>query len=85
VVQLAIPYALFARGVRDVQAPEAALITLLEPVLNPIWVYLRHGERPADATLIGGAFLLAGVALRYLPGWNGPLGPRPGDPADPAA
>lgn len=67
VVQLAVPYVLFARGVRHVQAPEAALITLLEPVLNPIWVYLRHGERPADATLVGGLFLLAGVGARYLP------------------
>jgi drug/metabolite transporter, DME family len=71
VVQLAIPYILFARGLRVVQAPEAALITLLEPVLNPIWVLLRHGERPADATLIGGFFLLAGVASRYLPWWAG--------------
>lgn len=67
VVQLAIPYVLFARGLRHVQAPEAALITLLEPVLNPTWVYLRHGERPADATLVGGLFLLAGMAVRYLP------------------
>jgi drug/metabolite transporter, DME family len=67
VVQLAIPYALFARGLRHVQAPEAALITLLEPVLNPIWVLLRHGERPADATIVGGLFLLAGVASRYIP------------------
>ena len=67
VVQLAIPYVLFARGLRYVQAPEAALITLLEPVLNPIWVFLRHGERPGDATLVGGLFLLAGVAVRYLP------------------
>jgi drug/metabolite transporter, DME family len=67
VVQLAIPYALFARGLRYVQAPEAALITLLEPVLNPLWVFLRHGERPADATLLGGLFLLTGVASRYLP------------------
>jgi hypothetical protein len=36
-------------------------------VLNPIWVALFHGERPTAATLIGGAFLLAGVALRYAP------------------
>jgi len=71
VVQLAIPYVLFARGLRHVQAAEAGLITLLEPVLNPVWVYLRHGERPADATLVGGLFLLGGVALRYLP--TGPI------------
>ncbi len=71
VVQLAIPYVLFARGLRHVQAPEAALITLLEPVLNPTWVFLRHGERPADATLVGGLFLLAGMAVRYLPSGRG--------------
>ena len=70
IVQLAIPYVLFARGVRDVQAPEAALITLLEPVLNPVWVLLRHGERPADASMVGGLFLLAGVLVRYLPSKN---------------
>ena len=44
-------------------APEAGLIALLEPVLNPIWVVLVTGERPAPATLVGGLFLLAGVAL----------------------
>jgi drug/metabolite transporter (DMT)-like permease len=67
IVQMAVPYALFARGLKDVTAPEAGLIALLEPVLNPIWVFLAHGERPATATLVGGAFLLAGVALRYRP------------------
>jgi DME family drug/metabolite transporter len=77
VVQLAIPYVLFARGLRYVQAPEAALITLLEPVLNPIWVFLRHGERPADATLVGGLFLLAGVAARYVPWSPIKVGRRP--------
>lgn len=66
-IQMAIPYTLFARGLRDVTAPEAGLIGLLEPVLNPIWVFLVHDERPATATLVGGAFLLAGVALRYRP------------------
>ena len=80
VVQLAIPYALFARGLRSVQAPEAALITLLEPVLNPTWVWLRHGERPADASMVGGLFLIAGVAVRYLPARARPPGPAPVGP-----
>lgn len=66
-LQMAIPYMLFARGVRTLSAPEAGLIGLLEPVLNPIWVVLFHGERPADLTIVGGLFLLAGVACRYLP------------------
>lgn len=67
VVQMAIPYILFARGLRSVSAPEAGLIALLEPVLNPIWVVIVTGERPARATVIGGLFLLAGVACRYGP------------------
>jgi DME family drug/metabolite transporter len=67
ILQMAIPYALFARGLRYIDAAEAGLIGLLEPVLNPIWVALFHGERPTFATLLGGAFLLGGVALRYLP------------------
>jgi drug/metabolite transporter (DMT)-like permease len=71
-LQMAIPYCLFARGLRTLSAPEAGLLALLEPVLNPIWVVLLHGERPAPATLAGGVFLLSGVALRYAPmphGW----------------
>lgn len=76
VVQMAIPYALFARGLREIDAPEATLIALLEPVLNPIWVVLVIGEWPARATLIGGAFLLAGVACRYWPARRTALAPR---------
>ena len=67
VVQMAIPYALFARGLRTIGAAEAGLITLLEPALNPVWVLLVTGERPAPATLVGGLFLLGGVAVRYWP------------------
>jgi DME family drug/metabolite transporter len=67
VIQMAIPYALFARALRSIDAPEASLIGLIEPVLNPIWVVLVTGERPATATLVGGLFLLLGVACRCWP------------------
>jgi drug/metabolite transporter (DMT)-like permease len=66
-LQMAVPYCLFARGLRDLSAPEAGLLALLEPALNPIWVVLLYGERPAPATLAGGLFLLSGVAIRYAP------------------
>lgn len=65
-VQMAIPYTLFARGLREVSAPEAGLITLAEPIFTPVWVSLVTHERPGLPTLIGGLFLLSGVALRYL-------------------
>lgn len=76
VLQMAIPYALFARGLREIGAPEAGLISLLEPVLNPVWVVLIHHERPAPATIVGGAFLLAGVLVRFWP-TRSPLGKAP--------
>jgi drug/metabolite transporter (DMT)-like permease len=74
-LQMALPYVLFARGLKTVPAPEAALIGLLEPVLNPVWVWLAHGEVPAPASLAGGAMLLAGLAVRYAP-----RRPPPGSP-----
>ena len=67
IVQMAIPYTLFARGLRDVGAAEAGLISLAEPILNPIWVALAGREVPKPLTILGGSFLLAGVAVRYLP------------------
>lgn len=67
VVQMAIPYALFARGLREIGAAEAGLIALIEPILNPIWVVIGQHERPSWPTLLGGMFLLIGVACRYLP------------------
>ncbi|MHC5543562.1 EamA family transporter, partial [Singulisphaera rosea] len=70
-IQMAIPYIFFARGLRTIDAPEASLITLVEPILNPIWVLLVAGERPAGATIVGGLLLLSGVAWRYLPALNG--------------
>jgi drug/metabolite transporter (DMT)-like permease len=71
-IQMAIPYVLFARGLRTVSAPEAALISLIEPILTPLWVVLATRELPSPATLLGGSFLLAGVACRYLPSGTRP-------------
>jgi drug/metabolite transporter, DME family len=65
VVQFGIPYVLFTWGLQRVHGPEASLLTLIEPVLTPLWVALVVGERPTAATLAGGACILAALALRY--------------------
>jgi len=67
VVQMAIPYILFARGLRDVGTAEAGLIALIEPILNPIWVVFLIHEWPTAPTLLGGSLLLSGVAYKYWP------------------
>ena len=66
VVQLGLPYVLFIRGLQRVPAAEAALITLIEPVLNPIWVWLIVGEMPTTWTVIGGAVILLALTMRFL-------------------
>jgi len=68
-VQMAAPYWLFARGLKTVTPHEAGIITLLEPVLNPVWAYLMAPEKetPTIWTAMGGCILLAALAWRYLP------------------
>ena len=73
-VQLGLPYFLFSRGLRSIPLQEAALIALVEPVLNPVWVALIIGEIPSFATVLGGAMILSALAVRYL----GPLLSRSG-------
>jgi drug/metabolite transporter, DME family len=72
-VQMGIPYWLMARGVRVVSPQEAGTITLLEPLLNPLWAFLVSGEEPKGYTLIGGAFILGALAWRYWPRRTPPL------------
>lgn len=64
-IQMAIPYVLFARAVRGVSAHEAALLTIIEAVLNPLWVLLFVGEFPPGSTWLGGGLIVAGLLLRY--------------------
>jgi drug/metabolite transporter, DME family len=66
VMQLGVSYWMFARGVRRVPAAEASLISMLEPVCNPLWVLLGTGERPGPWSIAGGAVVLGAVALRTL-------------------
>ncbi|HWH76959.1 MAG TPA: DMT family transporter, partial [Candidatus Binatus sp.] len=65
-VQLGMPYFLFSKGLQTVSLQEAALIALVEPVLNPLWVAIVVGEIPSLATLCGGAMILSGLGVRYL-------------------
>jgi drug/metabolite transporter (DMT)-like permease len=67
-VQMGIPYWLVARGLRSVSPQEAGTITLLEPILNPLWAYLVAAEEPSWFELVGGAFILGALAWRYCPG-----------------
>ncbi len=67
VMQIGVPYSLFTVGIRSVSALDALLLCMLEPVLNPVWVFLGRAEKPSSWALIGGSIILAIVATRaYL-------------------
>jgi len=60
-VQHALPYIFYRRAIQALPAFEVALLTLLEPLLNPLWVFLVRGTTPSRGTLLGGAIVLATV------------------------
>jgi drug/metabolite transporter, DME family len=67
VFQIAGAYYFLTRGLRTVPALEASLLLLVEPVLNPLWAWLVHGERPGAWSLVGGAAILVATTAKT---WN---------------
>lgn len=59
IFQIGLAYALLNYGLRHVGALEASLLLLAEPVLNPLWAWIVHGERPSAFALLGGAIIVA--------------------------
>jgi drug/metabolite transporter (DMT)-like permease len=73
VFQIAVAYVFLTRGMRRVSAFEVSLLLLLEPVLNPIWAWLVHGERPGGWALAGGVLIILATALNtWLAGRDTP-------------
>jgi drug/metabolite transporter (DMT)-like permease len=64
VVQLAIPYLLYSRAIKHIRALDAAIISTIEPILNPVWVILFKGEHPSRWSLFGGTIVLTTSLLR---------------------
>lgn len=65
-VNLGFGLAVFVIGAHAVAAPLAALISTLEPVLAPIWVWLVHGEVPSTMTIIGGSVVFLALLGHVL-------------------
>jgi drug/metabolite transporter (DMT)-like permease len=62
VVQIGIAYTLFTRGIeRGVRSLDAGLVCYVEPLSNPVWVYLFLGERPSGWAVAGGAVIITAV------------------------
>jgi len=66
VFQIAIAYAFFSTGLKRVFAVEASIISMVEPVLNPVWVFLGYGEVPSVTAIIGGIIIITAITIRTI-------------------
>jgi drug/metabolite transporter (DMT)-like permease len=73
VTQIGLGLILLSIGARLIPAAEVGLITLLEIVLGPLWVWIALGEQPSATTLAGGAVVLGAVVIQAI-----------GEPEEPA-
>jgi drug/metabolite transporter (DMT)-like permease len=76
--QIGLGFALLTVGARLIPAAQVGLITLLEVVLGPVWVWLALDERPSALTLIGGAIVIVAIVIQTR------SGPQPAQAEEPA-
>jgi drug/metabolite transporter (DMT)-like permease len=62
--QLGLAYVCYSKAVPYVTALEGIMVSMLEPVLNPLWVILLIGEKPSLLSALGGGIILLGVISR---------------------
>ena len=64
--QIGLAFILFTQAIKHIPALEANLIGTLEPVLNPIWVFLFLGESMGSFAFMGALVVLAGVIFNAV-------------------
>ena len=64
ILQIGIAYAIFSYGLKRVYAIEASLISMIEPVLNPVWVFLAYKEVPSFMAIVGGIVIITAISVR---------------------
>ena len=66
IFQIGLAFILFTRGIKHIPALEANLIGTLEPILNPVWVFVFVGEKMGAFALLGGLVVLVGVIINAV-------------------
>jgi drug/metabolite transporter (DMT)-like permease len=66
IVQVGLGYVAITFGIARVAALEASLLNMIEPVLNPVWVFIFLGENPGGWAILGGAIIISAVGGRIL-------------------
>lgn len=66
VFQIGLGYVCLTSAMRQLPALEVSLLLLLEPVLNPIWVWIVHAENPGKWVLVGGGIILTATTIKTI-------------------
>lgn len=66
VFQIGLAFLLFTTAIKHVPAIQATLISTLEPILNPVWVFLFVGEEPGLFALAGALVVIGGIAISAI-------------------
>lgn len=66
VFQLGFSYVLYAKAIKKITALESTFISLVEPLLNPLWVFLTVGELPTGLSIVGGLVVLASITINCI-------------------
>ncbi|KAA0252226.1 MAG: EamA family transporter [Chlorobiota bacterium] len=66
IFQIGIAYVIFSYGINKVEAIEASLLAMIEPVLNPVWVFIGYGEQPSTWAIAGGVIIIVAIAFRTV-------------------
>jgi drug/metabolite transporter (DMT)-like permease len=67
VFQIGVAYTFFTLGMaRGVRSLDASIVGYIEPVLNPLWVFIFLNERPTNWALIGGSIIIVAVVSHTI-------------------
>lgn len=64
--QLGLGFVLFLYGQKHLPALESSLIAMLEPLLNPVWVFVGYGEKPGYWAIAGGCIIMVSLIIRMF-------------------
>jgi len=66
IFQLGLPFVLYSAAIKYISALDAVLVQAIEPLLNPIWVFLVIGETPGLWAVFGGFIVLTAITVRNI-------------------
>ena len=66
IFQMGLAYIFFTIAIKQLDALETSLIIFVEPIFNPVWVFLVIGEIPGNLALVGGVLVIGTAVTRAI-------------------